>query len=58
MFAIVAGFKSFENTEADYLIELIKIQAIIRREAKKAAYNKYPLIAKIAPGLLDLILKS
>ena len=31
---------------------------IIRRETKKATYNKYPLAAEIVPGLLDLILKS
>jgi len=55
---IVTGFKSFENTKAGHLIKLVKIQAIIRREAKKVVHNEYPLVAEIAPGLLDLILKS
>jgi len=55
---MVTGFKSFENIKADHLVKLIKIQAIIKKETKIAAWNKHPLAAKTAPGLLDLILKS
>jgi hypothetical protein len=35
--ALVAGFKSSDNTEAGHLLELVRAQTVTRGEAKKAA---------------------
>ena len=47
-----------EDSEAGHLLELVKLQAITRREAKGAAQGESPLVNETAQGLLDLILKS
>src|SRR5271156_89764 len=51
------GFKSFEDIKAGHLVKLVKIQAVTRREAKKAAQQECPLAVETALGLLDLIFK-
>ena len=55
--ALVAGFKSFDS-EAGHLVELVRLQAITRGEAKKAAQEEHPFAEEPARGLIDLILKS
>jgi hypothetical protein len=55
--AIIAGFKSFDS-EAGYLLELVRIQAITRGEAKNAAREEHPFAKEPARDLIDLILKS
>jgi hypothetical protein len=55
--AIIARFKFFDS-EAGHLLELVRIQAITRGEAKKAAREKHPFAKKPARGLINLILKS
>jgi hypothetical protein len=47
-----------EDSETGHLIELVRLQAVTRREAKKATRDEDPLSQKTAPGLIDLILKS
>ena len=56
--ALVAGFKSSDNTEAGHLLELVRAQTVTRGQARKAAQEEHPLAAESAPGLIDLILKS
>ena len=56
--ALVAGFKSSDNTEAGHLLELVRAQTVTRGQARKAAQKKHPLAAESAPGLINLILKS
>jgi hypothetical protein len=55
--AIIARFKFFDS-EAGHLLELVRIQAITRGEAKKAAREEHPFAKKPARGLINLILKS
>ena len=45
-----------EDSEASYLIELIRLQVVTRKEAKKATKGENPLVDEIVEGLLDLIL--
>ena len=45
-----------EDSEAGHLLKLVRLQAITRREAKKATQGESLLVTKTAPGLLDLIL--
>ena len=44
------------DSEAGHLLELVRIQTVTRREAKKAAQNESPLVDNISIGLLDQIL--
>ena len=44
-----------EDSEADHLLELVRIQAVTRREARKATQEENPLGDKIAPNLLATI---
>jgi hypothetical protein len=55
--AIIAGFKSFDS-EAGYLLKLVRMQAITRGEAKKAAWEEHPFAKEPARDLINLILKS
>jgi hypothetical protein len=55
--AIITGFKSF-NSKAGHLLELVRMQAIIREEAKNAAREEHPFAEESARGLINLILKS
>ena len=54
---LVAGFKS-SDSEAGHLIELVRVQAVIKGEAKRAAQEEHPFAEEPARGLIDLILKS
>src|SRR6266487_4794962 len=44
------------DSEAGHLLELVRIQTVTRREAKRAAQNENPLDDNVSLGLLDLIL--
>src|SRR5438046_9876360 len=46
-----------EDSEAGHLLELVKAQAITRREAKEATQGESPLVNETAEGLLNLSLK-
>ncbi len=47
-----------EDSEAGHLLELVRLQAVTRKEAKKATQGESPLVTETAPGLLDQILQS
>ena len=47
-----------EDSEAGHLLELVRLQAVTRKEAKKAVQGESPLVNETAPGLLDQILQS
>jgi hypothetical protein len=47
-----------EDSKAGHLLELVRLQAVTRREAKKATQEENPLVEKTSPDLIDLILKS
>jgi hypothetical protein len=47
-----------EDSEAGHLLELVRLQAVTRKEAKKATQGESPLVDETAEGLLDLILQS
>jgi hypothetical protein len=47
-----------EDSEAGHLLELVRLQAVTRKEAKEATKGESPLVDKTAEGLLDLILQS
>jgi hypothetical protein len=47
-----------EDSEAGHLLKLVRIQAVTRKEARKAVQGESPLVNKTAPGLLDQILQS
>ncbi len=55
---VLCALPMAEDSEAGHLLELVRLQAITRREAKKATQGESPLVTKTAPGLLDLILQS
>ena len=55
--ALIAGFKS-SDSETGRLLELVRLQAVTRGEAKTAAQEEHPLAEEPAHGLIDLILKS
>jgi hypothetical protein len=57
MLAIITGFKSFDS-KAGHLLELVRMQAITRGEAKNTAREKHLFAKEPARGLIDLILKS
>ena len=44
-----------EDSEAGYLLELVRLQAVTRREARKATQNKSPLDDKTVTDLLATI---
>jgi hypothetical protein len=44
-----------EDSEAGHLLELIRIQAVTRREARKAVLGENPLVDETAQGLLSKI---
>jgi hypothetical protein len=44
-----------EDSQAGHLIELVRIQAVTRKEARTAVLGKDPLVDKIAQGLLTKI---
>ena len=54
---LIAGFKS-SDSETGRLLELVRLQAVTREEAKTAAQEEHPLAEEPAHGLIDLILKS
>src|SRR6266487_3630259 len=47
-----------EDSEAGHLLELVRLQAVTRKEAKKATQGESPLVTETVPGLLDQILQS
>ena len=47
-----------EDSKASYLLELVRLQAVTRKEAKRATQGESPLVDKTVEGLLDLILQS
>jgi hypothetical protein len=47
-----------EDSEAGHLLELVRLQAVTRKEAKEATKGESPLVDKTAEGLLDLIVQS
>ena len=47
-----------EDSKAGHLLKLVRLQAVTRREAKKATQGESPLVTETAPGLLDQILQS
>jgi hypothetical protein len=47
-----------EDSKAGHLLKLVRLQAVTRREAKKATQEENPLVEKTAPNLTTLILKS
>ena len=55
--ALIAGFKS-SDSETGRLLELVRLQAVTRGEAKTAAQEEHPLAEEPAHGLINLILKS
>ena len=57
MLALIAGFKS-SDSETGCLLELVRLQAVTRGEAKIAAQEEHLLAEEPARGLIDLILKS
>ena len=44
-----------EDSEAGHLLELVRLQAVTRREARKATQNENPLVDKTATDLLATI---
>jgi hypothetical protein len=55
---VLCALPRAEDSEAGHLLELVKIQAVTRREAKEATQGESPLVDEIVEGLLNLILKS
>ena len=45
-----------EDSEAGHLIKLVRMQAVTRKEARRAVQGENPLVDKTAEGLLDQIL--
>ena len=55
---VICAMLQAEDSEAGHLLELVRLQAITRKEAKEATKGESPLVNKIVEGLLDLILQS
>jgi hypothetical protein len=55
---VLCAMPRAEDSEAGHLLELVRLQAVTRREAKEATQGESPLVDETAKGLLDLILKS
>ena len=47
-----------KDSKASHLLELVRLQVVTRREAKKATQRESPLVNKTVQDLLNLILKS
>ncbi len=45
-----------EDSETGHLLELVRLQAVTRQDARKAVQGESPLVNKTAEGLLDQIL--
>ena len=55
---VLCAMPRAEDSEAGHLLELVRLQAVTRRQAKNAAQGESPLVNQTALGLLDLILQS
>jgi len=55
---VLCALPMAEDSEAGHLLELVRLQAVTRKEAKKAVQGENPLVSETAPGLLDQILQS
>ena len=44
-----------EDSEAGHLLELVRLQAVTRQDARRAVQGESPLVNKTAKGLLDQI---
>jgi hypothetical protein len=55
---LISATPRAEDSEAGHLIELVRLQAVTRKEARKATKGENPLVDETAEGLLDLILQS
>ena len=55
---VLCAMPRAEDSETSHLIELVRLQAVTRREAKIATQEENPLVEKTALDLIDLILKS
>ena len=47
-----------EDSEAGHLLELVRLQAVTKKEAKEATQDESPLVDEIVESLLNLILQS
>ena len=52
---VLSASPQAEDSEAGHLIELVRLQAVTRRGAKRATQNENPLAEKAAPDLLATI---
>jgi hypothetical protein len=52
---VLCALPQAEDSEAGHLLELVRLQAVTRREAKEATQGESPLVDETAEGLLDLI---
>jgi hypothetical protein len=55
---VLSATPKAEDSEAGHLLELVRLQAVTRKDAKKAIQGESPLVDETADDLLDLILKS
>ena len=55
---VLCALPRAEDSEAGHLLELVRLQAVTRKEAKEATKGESPLVDETAEGLLDLILQS
>jgi hypothetical protein len=55
---VLCALPRAEDSEVGHLLELVRLQAVTRKEAKKATWEEDPLVDETAEGLLDLILQS
>jgi hypothetical protein len=55
---VLCAMPRVEDSEASHLLELVRLQAVTRKEAKEATKGESPLVNETAEGLLDLILQS
>ena len=55
---VICAMLQAEDGEAGHLLELVRLQAVTRKEAKEATKGESPLVDETAEGLLDLILQS
>ena len=55
---VLCAMPQAEDSEAGHLLELVRLQAVTRKEAKEATKGESPLVDEIVEGLLDLILQS
>jgi transposase InsO family protein len=55
---VLCALPRAEDSEAGHLLELVRLQAVTRKDAKNAVQGENPLVDETAQGLIDLILKS